>query len=317
MARGPAMARIGVGIDRQPEAHLRRGGAAGDAPRRGRGGGAPAAPRRRHHRSRDRGSLPRSRAVETATRRQGQRAERPGPPGRCCGQRGRRRRWCGEGSCVVAGDGRLAQVEITAADASGAAVLAQRPRVSAASCRRAAAPRRAGVLPGAANGAEDAERRMLALVNRDRTRRRPAARRLDPTPGGTSPAPTAARWPTRTAPVFHVSPRTGVAFDRVRRAGLTPRLVLENVGRAYCTDQAESGFLTSPGHRGNIVHPDARSSAWASSSARRSAGPRRCSSRSCLRIRDAPARARPAAPGRWWCGRTSARRPAAAPPARR
>ena len=58
--------------------------------------------------------------------------------------------------------------------------------------------------------------------------------------------------------VGHVSPRTGAAVDRVRRAGLSPGLVLENVGRAYSTEQAEGGFLSSPGHRGNILHPDAR-----------------------------------------------------------
>ena len=58
--------------------------------------------------------------------------------------------------------------------------------------------------------------------------------------------------------VGHVSPRTGTAMDRVRRAGLRPELVLENVGRAYGASEAESGFLASPGHRGNLLDPHAR-----------------------------------------------------------
>ena len=58
--------------------------------------------------------------------------------------------------------------------------------------------------------------------------------------------------------IGHLSPRTGTAMDRVRRAGLTPELVFENVGRAYNPDEAESGFLGSPGHRGNLLDPRAR-----------------------------------------------------------
>ena len=47
-------------------------------------------------------------------------------------------------------------------------------------------------------------------------------------------------------------------MDRARRGGLQPTLVLENVGRAYSAEEAESGFLSSPGHRGNILDPRAR-----------------------------------------------------------
>jgi uncharacterized protein YkwD len=58
--------------------------------------------------------------------------------------------------------------------------------------------------------------------------------------------------------VGHVSPRTGNAMDRVRRVGLAPEMVMENVGRAYSPEEAENGFLTSPGHRGNLLDPHAR-----------------------------------------------------------
>jgi uncharacterized protein YkwD len=58
--------------------------------------------------------------------------------------------------------------------------------------------------------------------------------------------------------IGHLSPRTGTSMDRVRRAGLNPDIVFENVGRAYSPDQAEGGFLASPGHRGNLLDPRAR-----------------------------------------------------------
>ena len=47
--------------------------------------------------------------------------------------------------------------------------------------------------------------------------------------------------------VGHLSPRTGTAMDRVRRAGLKPDIVFENVGRAYSPEQAEGGFHRQPG----------------------------------------------------------------------
>jgi uncharacterized protein YkwD len=37
--------------------------------------------------------------------------------------------------------------------------------------------------------------------------------------------------------------------------GATPMMVAENVGRAYSAGQAHRGFMTSPGHRGNVVEP--------------------------------------------------------------
>ena len=58
--------------------------------------------------------------------------------------------------------------------------------------------------------------------------------------------------------VGHVSPRTGGPADRVHRAGLTPSFVSENVGRGYTAEEAEQGFMASPGHRANIVDPRPR-----------------------------------------------------------
>jgi uncharacterized protein YkwD len=58
-----------------------------------------------------------------------------------------------------------------------------------------------------------------------------------------------------TGVVGHVSPQTGNAADRVKKMGLNPLLVAENVGRAYSAGQAHRGFMGSPGHRGNVVEP--------------------------------------------------------------
>ena len=44
----------------------------------------------------------------------------------------------------------------------------------------------------------------------------------------------------------------------LRRAGLAPTFISENVGRGYSPEEAEQGFMSSPGHRANIVDPRPR-----------------------------------------------------------
>jgi len=138
------------------------------------------------------------------------------------------------------------QVEITAVGARGTEVLANFP---------ATVPGRAGMSPGVVK-VDEAESQMVALVNRDRKRAGLPPVVADATLAGIARAHS--RDMVDKGFVGHVSPRTGTAMDRVRRGGLTPGLVLENVGRAYTAEQAESGFLSSPGHRGNILHREAR-----------------------------------------------------------
>lgn len=58
--------------------------------------------------------------------------------------------------------------------------------------------------------------------------------------------------------IAHTSPRTGDATARVRRAGLDAYVVLENIGRGYSATELHRGLMESPGHRGNILHPEAR-----------------------------------------------------------
>jgi len=146
------------------------------------------------------------------------------------------------------------QVEILATGAVGPTVLANFPvycGVAPPAVWKGPVAMRQGPADPAA-----AEQQIAALVNRDRVRAGLPALAVD----------------ARLAPVArahcqdmidhdfvgHLSPRTGTAMDRVHRAGLRPELVMENVGRFYSADQAESGFLGSPGHRGNLLDARAR-----------------------------------------------------------
>jgi uncharacterized protein YkwD len=56
--------------------------------------------------------------------------------------------------------------------------------------------------------------------------------------------------------VGHVSPTSGNAADRVRRAGIAARIVRENVARAYSAEEAMSELMNSPAHRSNILSGD-------------------------------------------------------------
>jgi len=156
------------------------------------------------------------------------------------------------GIVACAADGRY-QVEVTAEDKSGTAVLANFP-VFCGVEPPAVAPRGAGTRQTRVSAAA-AEKDVLALVNRDR-----AAAGL-PLVAWDDKLAEIARAHSRDMSdhdfVGHVSPRTGTALDRVHKAGLRPELVLENVGRAYSADEVESGFMASPGHRANVVEPRA------------------------------------------------------------
>lgn len=141
------------------------------------------------------------------------------------------------------------QVEILASDKGGPAVLANFP-VHCGVEPPKLAPRAAGVLPQVTTP-EAAEREMLALINHDRARHNLAPVVADPRLAEVARAHS--RDMAEHDHVSHVSPRTGTTMDRVLRAGLRPALVMENVGRGYSAEEAETGFLASPGHRSNIL----------------------------------------------------------------
>jgi uncharacterized protein YkwD len=150
-------------------------------------------------------------------------------------------------------DGRY-QVEVMAVGAAGPVVLANFPIYCGV--RPTAALAGLAAMPQEPADPEAAERQLIELVNRDRARAGLPALVAD------ARLTAIARAHSQDMAdhdfVGHVSPRTGTAMDRVRRAGLRPELVLENVGRAYGAAEAESGFLASPGHRGNLLDPKAR-----------------------------------------------------------
>ena len=151
-----------------------------------------------------------------------------------------------------AADGRY-QIEIMATGPVGATVLANFP-VYCGVAPPAVWKGGVGVHQGSADPVV-AEKEIVALVNRDRER------------AGVPPLTVDSRLAAIARAhcqdmidhdfVGHLSPRTGRAMDRVRRAGLNPDVVFENIAQTYSPDQAESGFLGSPGHRGNLLDPRA------------------------------------------------------------
>jgi uncharacterized protein YkwD len=160
---------------------------------------------------------------------------------------------------VVRGDLRCVkdgayQIEISGVAPRGSSVLANFP-VFCGVAPPATSSQPAGMSPGAVN-AEAAEREMLELVNRDRTRAGLAAVVADAKLAEIARAHS--RDMAENEFVQHVSPRTGALVDRIQRAGLAPTMMAENVGRAYTAQQAQNGFMSSPGHRGNVLIPDAR-----------------------------------------------------------
>jgi uncharacterized protein YkwD len=59
-----------------------------------------------------------------------------------------------------------------------------------------------------------------------------------------------------TGVVAHGSSRTGMLDDRLAKVGLTKLpFIAENVGQAASVAQMQRGFMTSPGHRGNVLAP--------------------------------------------------------------
>ncbi|MDD9933989.1 MAG: CAP domain-containing protein [Myxococcales bacterium] len=97
--------------------------------------------------------------------------------------------------------------------------------------------------------------RLLALINRDRERAG-----LSPVEAH-SPLDAVAAAHSKDMHdhgfVGHTSPTTGGAGDRVKRADIRTPYVLENIGRGYSPEEVHRGLMDSPGHRANVMTPDA------------------------------------------------------------
>ena len=151
------------------------------------------------------------------------------------------------------GDGAY-QLEIEGDDGHGPAVLANFPLYCGVE-----PPTRIAVTGNEVTRRQDvaeAERELLALLNRDR--RAAGLPELERDARLQEIARGHSREMARTGEVVHVSDKSGSAVDRVRAAQISPppRTLAENVGRAFSTAEVEHGFMGSPSHRANILNPD-------------------------------------------------------------
>jgi len=107
-----------------------------------------------------------------------------------------------------------------------------------------AAPKRAAT-------PDEAEQRLLELINADRSRAGLDGLVFDP-----DLADVALKHSEDMQAndfVGHVSPATGGSEDRLLRAGIATGLAAECVGKGYAPDEIHDGLMNSPGHRAAIL----------------------------------------------------------------
>ena len=101
----------------------------------------------------------------------------------------------------------------------------------------------------------EAAQRLLAMINLERSKSQLGPLRFDPELARIAGEHVADMLSS--GYVGHTSPTQGSASERVTRAGIHTSLVLENIGRGYSLAEVHAGLMQSPGHRGNLLHPDA------------------------------------------------------------
>jgi len=146
------------------------------------------------------------------------------------------------------------QVEITGSNAQGSTVLANFPVWCGTE-----PPLSVTVTPSREDtpvtDPAEAEKRLLALVNRDRLAAGLPSLMWDDKVAEVSRGHSTDMHEHKF--VAHISPTTGSAADRVRVAKIKSAVVLENVARAYGLGEAHAGLMNSPGHRANIMSASA------------------------------------------------------------
>ena len=147
------------------------------------------------------------------------------------------------------------QIEITADDQTGSTVLANFPVWCGEEPPTSLTVHLDADETAPIASREQAEERLVRLVNRDRESHGLAPLDLDARLQAV--ARKHCEEMRRTGVVAHLSPRTGSAADRVRAGGIRSSVVLENVARAYGIGEAEDGLMNSPGHRANILSREA------------------------------------------------------------
>lgn len=143
------------------------------------------------------------------------------------------------------------QVEITAQNARGSAVLANFPVWCGEAVPQSITVHSSVDDLRPVDTPADAEALMLELVNRDRRKYGLAPLVLSPRLSDVARAHSEEMRDTGV--VAHVSATTGAAHDRVHRANIATSLVMENIARAYGVGEAQEGLMNSPGHRTNLL----------------------------------------------------------------
>lgn len=148
------------------------------------------------------------------------------------------------------GDGPY-QVEVGAEDHRGPTVLANFPVYCGV--LPPASVQVASVVAASVAEPHAVEEQILDLMDRDRASNGLPALVRDPRLAKVAEA--YSREMAESGEIAHVSQRTGNVVDRVRAAHLSPMptTIAENVGRDYSAEAIERAFMTSPGHRDNIL----------------------------------------------------------------
>lgn len=161
------------------------------------------------------------------------------------------RNFKGTFSCM-AGPGRY-DVELLAEAARGPEVLLNAPVFCDAPVPTQFTPTRDEF--GEATTARAVEVAMVKAINRERAKRTLAPLTVN------DRLQQVARLHTegmaRVARVSHVSANGDKPVDRARAAGISPVLLSENVGSATSAAAVHDGFMTSPGHRANVLESQA------------------------------------------------------------
>ena len=100
----------------------------------------------------------------------------------------------------------------------------------------------------------EAERRVASLISEERKRLGLQALVIDPRLAQVARQHSLDMQ--RGGFVGHLSPNTGSASDRIKRANIAAFRITENVARAYSVEDAHRGLMASPGHRRNILDPE-------------------------------------------------------------
>lgn len=147
------------------------------------------------------------------------------------------------------------QIEVLARGDHGESVVANVPVYVGAEPPRTVRVVREEAPTGPAPDVATVRQQLLELLNRTRAETGLPALQTDPSLDAIALAHS--RDMLEHDYVGHVSPTTGSASDRVRGAGVRTGLVLENIGRGYSASEIHRGLIDSPGHRANLVNPDA------------------------------------------------------------